>query len=93
MQDGIPPTMASADGTAVSSSPPERWEVPPVNLVHRYLVSGRPRTRTSVSENPVGALVLVTLPLLTGPGDFSHLRQGLLPGYSRHEVGFFQDPL
>ena len=44
---------------------------------------GRPRTWTSASENPVGALLLVTMPLLTTePGEFLHLCQGLLPGYS-----------
>ena len=75
--------MTSGDGTAVSSGPPERWEAPPVHPVHvLYLISGRPRTRTSVSENPVGALLLVIKPLLTEPGEFFHLCQGLLPGYS-----------
>ena len=44
---------------------------------------GRPRTWTSASENPVGALLLVTMALLTTePGEFFHLCQGLLPGYS-----------
>ena len=44
---------------------------------------GRPRTWTSASENPVGALLLVTMALLTTePGESFHLCQGLLPGYS-----------
>ena len=85
-QDGIPPTMTSGDGTAVSSGPPARWEAPPLHPAHiLYLISGRPRTRTSVSENPVGALLLVSMPLLTQPGEFFHLCKGLLPllpGYS-----------
>ena len=62
--------------------PVHQKDVPPVNLAHGYPILGRPRTRTSVSENPVGALVSVIMPLLTGPGDFFHLRQILLPGYS-----------
>ena len=47
-QDGIPPTMISEDGTAVSSCPPEWWEVPPVNPVHvLYQIWGGPREWTS----------------------------------------------
>ena len=70
------------DGTAVSSGPPERWEAPPVNPVH-VLCQICPEHGPSASENPVNAQLLVIMPLLTTePGEFFHLYQGLLPGYS-----------